>query len=131
MGKRVTGIVLILLASLNLSGCASPGEPDASKDRSNTNETSDRSVGSDARLFLEGRNSIMLAGDEKAFNDLIDALSSGGDAVDGLIQSGKVFTVPNNTRVRILEIAMSKNKVRIIEGEKIMQEGWVHELWVR
>lgn len=73
----------------------------------------------------------MLAGDEKAFNDLIDALSSGGDAVDGLIQSGKVFTVPNNTRVRILEIAMSKNKVRIIEGEKIMQEGWVHELWVR
>jgi hypothetical protein len=131
MGKRVTGIVLILLASLNLSGCASTGEPDASKDRSNANNTSDRSVGSDARLFLEGRNSIMVAVDEKAFSDLIDALSSGGDAIDGLIQSGKVFTVPNNTRVRILEIAMSKNKVRIIEGEKIMQEGWVHELWIR
>jgi hypothetical protein len=131
MGKRVTGIVLILLATLNLSGCASSGEPDASKDPSIANETSDRSPGSDARLFLEGRNSIMVAVDEQAFNDLINALSSGGDAVDGLIQSGKVFTVPNNTRIRIIEIAMSKNKVRVIEGEKIMEEGWVHELWVR
>ena len=67
MGKRVTGIVLILLASLNLSGCASRGEPDASKDRPNANESSDRSQGSDARLFLEGRNSIMVAVDEQAF----------------------------------------------------------------
>jgi hypothetical protein len=131
MQKRAAGILLILVASIHLPGCASGGGPEASKNGSNANETSERAIGSDARLYLEGRNSIMVAVDEKAFSDLINALSSGGEGVDGLIQSQKVFTVPNNTRVRILEIATSKNKVRITEGDRIMQEGWVHELWIR
>jgi hypothetical protein len=131
MGKRVTGIVLILLASFNFSACGTGGGADPSKNSSINAETSDRSVGADARLFLEGRNSIFVAVDEKAFNELINALSSGGAGVDALIESGKVFTVQNNTRVRILEIAGAKNKIRVIEGEKIMREGWVHELWVR
>ncbi|HEX5735102.1 MAG TPA: hypothetical protein VF131_19885 [Blastocatellia bacterium] len=132
MGKRITLIALILLSSPNLSGCVSSGEPDSSKNSSINTEASDRAVGSDARLFIEGRNSIMLSVDEKAFSDLITALSSDGDGgVERLIESGKVFTVPNNTRVRILEIATAKNKVRIIEGDRIMQEGWVHELWIK
>jgi hypothetical protein len=132
MGKRITAISLILLASINLSGCVSSGEPDSSKNSSIDTQASDRSIGSDARLFIEGRNSIMISVDEKAFTDLITALSSNGDGgVDRLIESGRVFTVPNNTRVRILEIASAKNKVRIIEGDQIMQEGWVHELWIR
>jgi hypothetical protein len=132
MGKRITAIALILLASFNLSGCVSSGEPDSSKNSSIDTQASDRSVGSDARLFIEGRNSIMVSVDEKAFTDLINALSSNGDGgIERLIESGRVFTVPNNTRVRILEIASAKNKVRIIEGDRIMQEGWVHELWIR
>ena len=123
---------MILLAFLNLSGCVSSGEPDSSKNSSIDIQASERSVGSDARLFLEGRNSIMVSVDEKAFSELINALSSDGDGgVERLIESGRVFTVPNNTRVRILEIATAKNKVRIIEGDQIMQEGWVHELWIR
>lgn len=132
MGKRITAIALILLASFNLSGCVSSGEPDSSKNSSTDTQASDRSIGSDARLFIEGRNSIMVSVDERAFTDLITALSSNGDGgVERLIESGRVFTVPNNTRVRILEIASAKNKVRIIEGDRIMQEGWVHELWIR
>ena len=123
---------MILLASLNLSGCVSSGEPDSSKNSSINTEASDRSVGSDARLFIEGRNSIMVSVDEKTFIELINALSSDGDGgVERLIESGRVFTVPNNTRIRILEIATAMNKVRIIEGDQIMKEGWVHELWIR
>lgn len=132
MGKRITAIALILLASFNLSGCVSSGEPDSSKNSPIDTQASDRSIGSDARLFIEGRNSIMVSVDERAFTDLITVLSSNGDGgVERLIESGRVFTVPNNTRVRILEIASAKNKVRIIEGDRIMQEGWVHELWIR
>lgn len=128
MCKRVASVVLILLASFYSSAC---GEPDPSKNSSINAETSERSIGSDARLFIEGRNEIFISVDEKAFNDLINTLSSGGAGVNGLIESGKVFTVPNNTRVRILGIAGAKNKIRVIDGEKIMREGWVHELWIR
>ena len=61
MGKRITAIALILLASFILSGCVSSGEPDSSKNSSINTQASDRSVGSDARLFIEGRNSIMVS----------------------------------------------------------------------
>ena len=129
MCKRVASVVVILLASFYSSACGT-GEPDLPANNSNTAETADRGVGSDARLFLEGRDEIFVGVDEKAFNDLINTLSYGGGP-DGLIQSGKVFTTPNNTKVRILQIATGKIKVRVMEGDKFMTEGWVHELWVK
>lgn len=130
MSKRVASVVLILLASFHSSACGA-GEPDPSANNSNTTETADRGVGSDARLFIEGRNEIFVSVDEKAFNDLINTLSYGGGGVDALIQSGKVFTVPNNTKVRILVIGTGKIKVRVMEGDKFMTDGWVHEMWVK
>lgn len=130
MCKRVAAIALSLLASLALSGCISGGEPAPTSANANSAEAAGRGVDSEARLYLEGRDSVMVAVDEKAFNELINTLSYGGDVVS-LIESGKIFTVPNNTRVRILEIATAKNKVRIIDGDRVMQEGWVHEMWIR
>ena len=81
---------------------------------------SDRSPGSEVSLFLQGRNSVMVAADEKALDDLISAISARGEGVETLIQSGRVFTVPNNTRARVIEANLTKLKVRIIEGDKIM-----------
>ena len=121
---------MILLASLNLSGCASSGGPDSSTPNSNAAETSDRGVGSEVRLFLEGRNSIMVANDENALTELINALAYSKD-VSSLIESDRVFTVPNNTRVRILGVGTGKIKIRINEGDNFMREGWVHELWIK
>lgn len=92
---------------------------------------SDHSPGSEVRLYLQGRDSIMVAVDEKTLDELISVISSQGAEVQNLIQSGRVFTVPNRTRVRIVEEGFAKLKVRIIEGEKIMLEGWVPERWVR
>jgi len=74
---------------------------------------------------------MMVAVDQKAFTELINTLSYGGKEVDGLIASEKVFTVPNNTRIRILEIATGMVKIRINEGENFMREGWVHEMWIK
>ena len=130
MCKRATATALILLASLHLAGCVSSGRPDPPANNSNVAEAQERGVGAEARLFLEGQNSIMVASDEKALNELIDALSY-GKSPGGLIESDRVFTVPNSTRIRILEIATGKIKVRINEGENFMREGWVHEMWVK
>ena len=92
---------------------------------------SDHSPGSEITLYVEGRSSVMVAVDEKALDELINAISTRGDEVQTLIKSGRVFTVPNKTRVRIIEADFAKLKVRIIEGDKIMTEVWVPERWVR
>ncbi len=92
---------------------------------------SDHSPGSEVILYVEGRSSVMVAVDENALDELINAISSRGDEVQTLIQSGRVLTVPNKTRVRIIEADFAKLKVRIIEGDKIMSEVWVPERWVR
>ena len=92
---------------------------------------SDHSPGSEITLYVEGRSSVMVAVDEKALDELINAIATRGDEVQTLIKSGRVFTVPNQTRVRIIEADFAKLKVRIIEGEKIMAEVWVPERWVR
>lgn len=89
-----------------------------------------QSVGTEVRLYLQGRNEINVATDEKTLDDLIRALSARTDEVQQLIQSGRVFTVPNDTRARIIETGFGKTKVRIIEGDKILSEGWVPEFWL-
>jgi hypothetical protein len=106
--------------------------------RSGSKETSDslhrtrapQTIGGEVRLYIKGRDTVMVAADEKALDELITAISSPPDALQDLIQSGKVFTVPNDTRARIVAIGFGKTKVRIIEGDKILTEGWVPEWWV-
>lgn len=100
-------------------------------DESISRSASDHSPGSEATLYLPSRPSVMVAVDEKALDELVNAISARGDDAQTLIQSGKVFTVPNKTRVRILDASFAKMRVRILEGEKTMFEVWVPERWVR
>jgi DNA-binding XRE family transcriptional regulator len=93
--------------------------------------TSVRAPGSELRLYIPAQSSIMLAADEKALDDLMNALSTRSGEVQNLIQSNRVFTVPNQTSVRIIELRSGKMKVRVLEGDKIMSEGWVPERWVQ
>ena len=82
-------------------------------------------------IYLQGRSSVTVAVDEKALDELISAISTRGDDLDRLLQSGRVFVVPNKTRARIIETSFNKLKVRILEGDKVMHEVWVPERWVR
>ena len=89
-------------------------------------------VGSEVRLHVEGLTSIPVAVDEKALDELMNALPAGNtERMDELIQSGRVFQVDNDTSVRIVEAGFAKIKVRVIEGSLVMFEGWVSERWVR
>jgi len=92
---------------------------------------SDHSPGSEVTLYIEKRTSVLVAVDEQSLNDLIDALGSKGEEIQALVDSGKVFDVPNNTRVRVEEAKFPKLKVRFIEGKRVMTEAWVPERWVR
>lgn len=84
------------------------------------------------RLYLAGRDSVMVALDDKAWDDLITALSGKDQgALDSLAGSGSVLKVENNTRVRLLQTMMGRTKVRILEGPYVKREGWVGERWLR
>jgi hypothetical protein len=119
----IVGIVSVIMRSG--SGTRAGGDGSISR------TASDHSPGSEITIYVQGRSSVMVAVDEKALDELINAISTRGDEVQTLIQSGRVFTVPNKTRVRIIEADFAKLKVRIIEGDKIMSEVWVPERWVR
>lgn len=88
--------------------------------------------GSETHLYLAGQDSILVALDERALDQVMTALS-GRDtaAVDALVDSGRARRVPNNTLVRVLEIGTGKTRIRIVEGEQAMAEGWVPERWLR
>lgn len=89
-------------------------------------------VGSETRLYIKGQTSVPLAVDEKTLSELIDALSNRKtDNLETLTQSGRVFRVDNETRVRIIEIGSGKVKVRVIEGPHVTLDGWIQERWVR
>ena len=124
------GLILAIVGIVSVIMRSGSG-PRAGGDGSVRRAASDHSPGSEVTLYLIDRSSVMVATDEKTLDDLIGAMTSRGDEVQTLIQSGRVFTVPNNTRVRIIEADFAKLKVRIIEGDKIMSEVWVPERWVR
>jgi hypothetical protein len=124
------GVVLVIVGIVSVimrSGSGTRPGGDGAVSRA----ASDHSPGSEIILYVEGRSSVMVAVDEKTLDELINAISARGDEAQTLIKSGRVFTVPNKTRARIIEANFAKLKVRIIEGNKIMSEVWVPERWVR
>jgi len=89
-------------------------------------------VGSEGRLFVEGLDTIPIAADEPALDQLVGAIASkNGATVDALADSGKVTKVLRNTRVLVLQLGTGKIKVRVLEGDHALKEGWVVERWVR
>lgn len=84
------------------------------------------------RLYLAGKDSVMVALDDAAWDELIAALSQRDEpALESLVGSGRVVKAKIDTRVRPLETTLGRVKVRILEGPHIMKEGWVGERWVR
>jgi hypothetical protein len=83
-------------------------------------------------LQVDGLASIPIAVDEGALHEFMNALPAKDDAkVDALVESGRLLKVPNGTSVRVLESTGGRTKVRVLEGEHLMAEGWVSERWIR
>ena len=74
-------------------------------------------VGSEAHLYLEGRDAVMVAVDEKASDEIVTAISKRDlPALDALIASGRVLNAKNNTKVRVLQNTSGRTKIKILEG---------------
>lgn len=98
----------------------------------NNNTSTPDGTSSATRLEVAGVKSIMVASDENALNELMNVLPKGDEnAIETLVQSGKIMRVPNGTPIRILETVSVKTKVRILTGEQAMKEGWVFGGWVK
>lgn len=88
--------------------------------------------GSETHLFLAGQDSVLVAIDERALDQVMNALAGrDNSAVDSLVDAGSAWRVQNNTLARVLEIGTGKARIRILEGGRAMTDGWVPERWLR
>ena len=120
----VSIVVIVIVASKSNSN-------QSSKDPTALPSSSETPVDADATLFIQNVSTISIAVDEKALDQLVDALAHRDTSrVEELTQAGKLVTVENRTRVRLLERRSGKVKVRIAEGKFQWVEGWVPEPWL-
>src|SRR5262252_3433404 len=112
-------MVLLLLAVVIVAVLLLIKRPDSAKDvdesKPANQSSSDHSPGSEVVLYLEGRKTVMVAVDEQSLDELVTALAK-TDRVEQLVDAGKVFSVPTNTKVRVVEANFTKLKVRFLEG---------------
>ncbi len=126
------GILAIAIAIIALVASRSSTSSPSSNSVSSGDKRQGITIESDAKLFIQGLDSVPVAVDEKTLNELIGALSTkDGAKLDALTQSGKVFDLPANTKVLVLQKNEGKVQVRISEGSRATTEGWVAEPWVR
>ncbi|HXG63897.1 MAG TPA: 6-pyruvoyl-tetrahydropterin synthase-related protein, partial [Blastocatellia bacterium] len=98
VGAAAIGVVLLAVI-LSRSGAQDASRSDSPA----AAPASQGTAGSDPRLSLRGAEAIRVAADPAALNELVGALSARDtQKVEALVQAGKVFTVENNTRVRVL-----------------------------
>jgi hypothetical protein len=89
-------------------------------------------VGLDAKLSFGTSNVVIVAADDHSLLEAIAAISTKDDRkTEDMLKSGKVFSVEPNTRVRILDLAGGKAKVKIVEGGNAFREGWVLDGWLK
>lgn len=132
--KQFTAVVSTLLISAVIIFWLSTRQPSGSLPAAGASRQPTGSVmqGSEATLHIEGVPSILVSMDEQALKELMIALPAGDSSkINALIQSGQLVRVENDTGVRILESGAGKTRVRILQGEHAMVEGWVSERWLR
>jgi hypothetical protein len=89
-------------------------------------------LGSEAILHIDGVPSVLAAVDERALDELTNALPARDNSrIESLVQSAQVLRIANDTHVRVLEFGGGKTRVRILQGEHLMDEVWVPERWIR
>jgi hypothetical protein len=92
----------------------------------------DSAIGKQGTLHIDGgASSHFVAADEKAFQELLDAINAKDDyGVSELLLTGRVFSVKDGTQVLVIDAALHKMQIRILEGPYAGKSGWVPDEWV-
>jgi hypothetical protein len=118
-------LVILLLTTTVFRSSNQSKAPAAGNSGANLN------FGAEATLQIPGREWVLVAVDVPRLNELVGALAASDEArVEALVQSDQVLRVAAGTKVRILELASSTVKIKILEGSAASREGWVPERWV-
>lgn len=89
------------------------------------------------RPFVEAGSKLplttgLVARDQHALRDATEAVDNHNKpAFDYLYMSGKIFSVPKQTHVLVLENSDGESRVRILDGKYNGIEGWVSDNWFR
>jgi hypothetical protein len=85
--------------------------------------------------LVYGTQSVPVAADEKCLEETVDALNNGGlegrKKLPELLQYRCIFTVNNNTPVRIVKKMGNSTFVTVMDGDHQGESGWVLSEWVK
>jgi hypothetical protein len=126
-------VVIGLIVVLSIRRSGGPASVDNARSGATVApRPSNMAVGSEVKLKAAGTSSILVAVDARALDEMVGALSlKDNSRVEGMVESGRLITITEDTRVRILEVGAGKIKVRILDGPNTLTDGWVPERWVR
>ncbi len=95
-------------------------------------ETKAPGIGGDGVVRLEGGGPVVLGlteADLDAFTKASVAKDQVG--VQQLYLAGRIIDTPSGTRVRVIDRSTFRRKVRLTDGPRAGQAGWVPYEWVR
>lgn len=73
-----------------------------------------------------GDEEWLVAVDEEALDALTDAsVARDSYGISELLMAHKLFAVPVNTRVKVIDTTATKTKIRVLEGDQMGKDGWV------
>lgn len=102
--------ILILLCLLFFS-CGSSNMPD---------------IGSEAVLYLKGSDVVLLADSKSSYKQFVKIQAAKDKyGFNQMVSAGKIFSVPNGTRVLILDLDSAAFEVRILQGQHRNRTGWI------
>jgi 6-pyruvoyl-tetrahydropterin synthase related domain len=125
-------IVLITFMRSDFGGAGNTSNSGKTETTSSTPGQNEPKAAGSTQLYLPGKESVEVGVDQNAVGELIAAMSTNNKAaLDSLVESGRVLRINNSTRVQVMENTAGQARVRILEGNYIMREGWVPERWIR
>lgn len=91
------------------------------------------SIGDTGILYVEGSESVFIAVDEAALDEILKSINANDKyGLAELVLAGRVFSVQNRTKVRVIDMKGFTLKIRILEGEYSGYSAWVpHEFVVK
>ena len=116
----IASLILAVAVGLVL-GCGAPSET-----------TAPASVGSEALIGAPNLDTVYLAIDKESF-DMWTKACVAKDYI-GMAQleaTGRVFAVPNGTKVLVINSSSAARKVRVLEGESFGMSGWLPYEWLK
>lgn len=89
-------------------------------------------LGDEVVLGFKGRGIVVLAVDDKSWDELIAAQNA--DDLVGirkLAEAGRAVLVPGGSRAKVIDTGFTSFRVRILDGEAAEEAGWIQRELVR